>query len=160
MKPIVLLLLVLPMMPAAAQAPPTGAAGAQEGEHAVHHAPGVETPNSTAIDAAAYNRIIQAQGPGYYCASGACDEPPAMIAGYAPVYPPELVAAGITGMATIVFTIDEQGRVTDSRVESATRPEFSEASIQALSTWRFKPATRGGAAVRMVSRQQFPFELR
>ena len=120
----------------------------------------VETPNSAPVDAASYNRMIASQGHDHYCGTGRCDQPPQLVSGNAPLYPAALQSAGITGSATIIFMIDEQGNVVDARVESATRPEFSAASIGAVQTWKFKPASLRGKPVRMSSRQQFPFDLR
>ncbi|MCL4182379.1 MAG: energy transducer TonB [Burkholderiaceae bacterium] len=120
----------------------------------------VPAASGTLMNAAAYNKEISLQGLSYYCANNECNELPRLITGYAPVYPPALRSAGITGQATIVFTIDEQGSVIDPRVESATATEFSDASIQALRTWRFAPAALNGKPVRITPHQLFPFELR
>lgn len=120
----------------------------------------VDTTNGTPVDVRAYNRMIAAQGHAHYCGTGQCDSLPQLISGYAPRYPRELISSGVTGHASIVFTIDEHGSVVDPRVESATRPEFADASLHAIRSWRFKPATLKGEPVRLISRQQFPFELR
>ncbi|KRG62939.1 hypothetical protein ABB26_14800 [Stenotrophomonas humi] len=120
----------------------------------------IAVPNGTPVNAGAYNQMIVAQGHEHYCGSGKCDRLPELVSGSAPTYPPELIAADITGSATLVFTIDEQGSVVDARVESATRPEFSDASLEAVRTWKFTPATLSGKPIRMETRQQFPFELR
>lgn len=130
------------------------------GSQSIDYTYAIQNQNGTPIDTAAYNQMIAAQGFGYYCKSSRCDTLPKLISGYTPDYPPTLQAAGITGNATIVFTIDELGFIVDPRVESATRPEFSEAAIRAIQTWKFKPASLSGKPVRLSSRQQFPFDLR
>lgn len=120
---------------------------------------GVDAPNGTLIDAAEYNRLIATQGLGHYCADDHCDRLPRLIEGAAPIYPPMLLAAGVTGQATVLFTIDEQGRTTDFKVESASAPEFAAAAVEALKRWRFQPASRRQRPVAIRSRQVFPFEL-
>ena len=112
------------------------------------------------MDVSAYNKMIAAQGVGYYCGTGNCDSTPLLISGSAPVYPPELISAGITGNATVVFVIGENGSVTGAYVESATHPEFADSSLAAVKTWQFRPASLKGKPVKNTSRQQFPFALR
>lgn len=112
------------------------------------------------MDVSAYNKMIAAQGVGYYCGTGNCDSTPLLISGSAPVYPPELISSGITGNATVVFVIGENGSVTDAYVESATHPEFADSSLAAVKTWKFRPASLKGKPVKNTSRQQFPFALR
>ncbi|SEL14028.1 TonB family C-terminal domain-containing protein [Pseudoxanthomonas sp. GM95] len=119
----------------------------------------VETPNGTPVDVAVYNKMMEAQGLEHYCDSGRCDRLPELLAGEAPVYPLELIGFDVTGQATVVFTIDESGSVVDPVVESATNLAFSEASLRAIRTWKFRPASLEGKPVRQSSRQQFPFEL-
>ena len=120
----------------------------------------VKTQNGTPVDVATYNKMIAAQGFDYYCGTGQCDQTPLLIFGYAPIYPPELIASDVTGSATVVFIIDETGSVADARVESATRREFADSSLTAIRTWRFRPASLDGKPVKMSSRQHFPFALR
>ncbi|MGY0635119.1 energy transducer TonB [Luteimonas sp. A478] len=82
-----------------------------------------------------------------------------MLDGYAPIYPPQALAEGLTGLAAVVFTVDEEGRPTRLRVESATNPEFGDAVLTAVERWWFRPATLQGEPVRMTMRVPFPFEL-
>jgi len=120
----------------------------------------VETNHNTLVDVAAYNKMVSAQGFDHYCGTGNCDTPPLLVSGYAPIYPPQLVESWVTGSATVVFVIDVTGDVVDPRIESATRPEFAHASLMAVQTWKFRPASLEGKPVKMTSRQQFPFALR
>ena len=122
------------------------------------HPDALRASAGTTVDSAAYNRQIEAAGLETMCPSGKCDQPALLISGQTPSYPANLLAARLSGHASIVFGIDEHGKVVDPRVESASRPEFAEASIQALRTWQFKPATLQGKPVPMMSRQNFPFQ--
>jgi TonB family protein len=56
-----------------------------------------------------------------------------------PVYPRDLLLAGEKGDATILFIVDETGRVAESKVLAATKPEFGAAMRAAVEAWRFTP---------------------
>ena len=161
MKLVLLAFTVLILSACATVAKQTAPAVSQGGEAIpIDYRYAVQTPNGTPVDVAAYNKMVAAQGFDYYCGTGTCDQTPLLITGYAPVYPPELLASEITGSATVVFIIDETGGVADARIESATRQEFADSSLTAIKSWKFRPASLAGKPVRMASRQQFPFALR
>jgi TonB family protein len=120
----------------------------------------IDSPHNSLVDAEAYNKIMSSIDLSSACPKHSCDRLPRLLAGYTPDYPPNLWAAGVTGSAIILFTINEQGLATDLSVESSTAPEFSAAAIQALKEWRFSPAMLNRKAIPMKSRQPFPFELR
>lgn len=48
---------------------------------------------------------------------------------------------------TVIFIVDERGRVENARVEHTTDPLFDRAAINAIGQWRFEPAKRGGEPV-------------
>jgi periplasmic protein TonB len=67
---------------------------------------------------------------------------------FQPPYPPGLLHREIEGSASIRVLIGTDGRVREAQVVSATHPDFGKAAVrQALSSWRFRPATRGDAPV-------------
>jgi periplasmic protein TonB len=67
---------------------------------------------------------------------------------FQPVYPPSLLVREIEGSATIRVLVGTDGRVREAQVVSATHPDFGKSAVrQALKSWRFKPATRGGEPV-------------
>lgn len=67
---------------------------------------------------------------------------------FQPDYPVGMLQREIEGTVTIRVLIGTDGRVRQAQVISATEPEFGRATErQALKSWRFKPATRGGDAV-------------
>lgn len=77
-----------------------------------------------------------------------------------PVYPPEMVEQGLSGVSTLVLTIDRCGRVAEARVErSSGYPEFDQAALAAAIGWRFAPAYRAGEAVSGRVRRPVRFEL-
>jgi TonB family protein len=64
-----------------------------------------------------------------------------------PVYPAELLRAGITGGARVNFTVSLRGEVIDVSVDEATAPEFGAAVAAAIGSWRFKPLRRAQEVV-------------
>ena len=85
------------------------------------------------------------------------EKPPEAIAQIAPKYPQELVKARIEGRVTVVFLLDETGKVQDPRVDSSTRPEFEKPALEAIRKWRFRPGQREGQPVKTYLRQPFRF---
>lgn len=123
-------------------------------------APGVTERSGAAVYVSAYNEQIERQGLEHYCADGECDNPPKMIRGYAPVYPEQMFAAGISGHATISFRIERNGHTDNFEVKSASAPAFAKAAIHAIESWLFSPATLHGTPVPLTVCQDFPFKLR
>jgi TonB family protein len=64
-----------------------------------------------------------------------------------PLYTPEAKKARIGGIVILEAIIDAQGRVVALRVLKALPFGLSEAAVDAVRHWRFKPATRGGIGV-------------
>jgi TonB family protein len=79
----------------------------------------------------------------------------------APVYPPKLSALGKEGRVHATFVVDTTGRVDMSSVHvlASDDPEFTESVRTALGEMRFRPATRGGRAVRQLVEQRFNFRI-
>jgi TonB family protein len=75
-----------------------------------------------------------------------------------PVPPYDLLMKGEGGSASVVYTVDEDGRPRDVRVQSATRPEFGKALVAAVEACAFLRAFDGGhaVAVALMQRAQFP----
>ena len=79
----------------------------------------------------------------------------------APVYPPELSARGTEGQVEASYVVDNVGRVDTTTIEvmRSDHPRFTESVRTALAEARFRPATRGGTAVRQLVAQRFRFKL-
>lgn len=58
-----------------------------------------------------------------------------------PVYPVALYRAGITGMVRVQLTVQADGSVSKAVILEDAHPELGEASLAAVSQWRFKPWT-------------------
>ena len=119
----------------------------------------IQSRGGTAIPVDTYNQQVDelAVGP---CDEGACDTPPRLVQGVAPVYPPAAVLAEIEGSASVLFDLDADGRVVNAVVEEATHPAMGESALAALAQWRFEPARLQGRPVPLRQlRQVFPFQL-
>jgi TonB family protein len=79
----------------------------------------------------------------------------------APIYPPRLSAAGKEGRVQATFVVDTTGRVDLASVQvlASDHPEFTESVRTALGDMRFRPARRGGRAVRQLVEQRFSFRI-
>ena len=88
------------------------------------------------------------------------DERPVPVKAVPPVYPPEMLRAGTSGLVSVTVLIDEKGDVVAREIAKSTRREFEEAALTAVKKWKFKPAKKAGAAVkaRMVLPIQFTCE--
>jgi protein TonB len=84
---------------------------------------------------------------------------PEAVSQVAPAYPAELRKAKVEGVVTLVFILDETGRVEDPRVENSTRPEFEKPALDAIRKWRFSPGMRDGQAVRTYIRIPMRFRV-
>lgn len=79
---------------------------------------------------------------------------------FRPLYPAAMRREGLEGRATVRLTIDERGRVIAVELVSATHPAFfEETRRQALTAWRFRPATRDGAPVASTQTMTVRFKL-
>lgn len=66
---------------------------------------------------------------------------------FQPMYPPAEQRAGRDGVVTLKVLVGTDGRVVRAEQVTATSDEFWRVTLkQALSRWRFKPATRDGVA--------------
>jgi protein TonB len=84
---------------------------------------------------------------------------PEAVSQVAPAYPAELRKAKIEGVVTLVFVLDETGRVQDPRVENSSRPEFEKPALDAIRKWRFSPGQKDGQAVRAYIRIPMRFRV-
>ena len=77
----------------------------------------------------------------------------------APAYPPELLALRAEGLVQATYVVDTTGRVdtTTIQVLRSDDPGFTESVRTALGLTRFRPARRGGKAVRQLVEQRFRF---
>lgn len=84
---------------------------------------------------------------------------PEPVTQIAPVYPAELRKAKVEGLVTMLFVLDEKGRVEEPRVENSTRPEFEKPALEAIRKWRFTPGMKDGQPVRTYIRIPMRFRV-
>ena len=61
------------------------------------------------------------------------------------------------GTVTIVFVVDQRGRVENPIVQSSSNPAFEAAALAAVKQWKFEPGKRNGEAVRFRMRVPVTF---
>ena len=66
----------------------------------------------------------------------------------APVYPFDAKRNGLTGEVFVEFTVDEEGAVISPRVVRSSDRIFEDATLRAVSRWRFEPGRRANQIVR------------
>lgn len=84
---------------------------------------------------------------------------PEAVSQVAPTYPAELRKAKVEGVVTMLFVLDEAGRVEDPRVENSSRPEFEKPALDAIRKWRFSPGMKDGQPVRTYIRVPMRFRV-
>jgi TonB family protein len=75
-----------------------------------------------------------------------------------PVYPPDAMAAGITGVVIIEAVIDPEGRVGDAKVLRSI-PALDQAAVDAVRQWEFVPTLLNGAPVPVIMTVTVNFTL-
>ncbi len=84
---------------------------------------------------------------------------PEPVSQVAPTYPEALRKAKVEGVVTLIFVLDETGRVEDPRVENSSRPEFEKPALDAIRKWRFSPGQKDGQPVRTYIRVPLRFRV-
>ena len=81
-----------------------------------------------------------------------------LIHDVSPIYPPEAGKARIEGRVVLLAVIGVDGAVKDVQVESGS-PLLTQAAIDAVKQWRYKPYLRNGVPVEIDSRIIVNFTL-
>lgn len=77
-----------------------------------------------------------------------------------PKYPPELVQARVEGEVILYAIIRKDGTVDSIQLVHGLDPLLDANSMQALSGWKFRPATREGSPVELETVVHIPFRFR
>ena len=75
------------------------------------------------------------------------DQRPRPIQQVAGTFPQEMRSKSVEGVVTLIFIVDETGRVVNPRVEKASHPAFEAPALEALRQWKFEPAVKSGKRV-------------
>ncbi len=66
-----------------------------------------------------------------------------------PEFPSDMQRQGISGVVAVRVVIDEKGAVEECSVSKSSHAEFEQAAVTAVKNWKFKPASKGGVAVKV-----------
>jgi periplasmic protein TonB len=88
------------------------------------------------------------------------DQRPRPVQQVAGAFPSELRGKVTEGVVTLIFVVDETGRVVNPRVEKSSHPEFEKPALDAVRQWKFEPAVKGGKRVSCKMRVPFRFQSR
>lgn len=88
------------------------------------------------------------------------DQKPRPIMQGAPVYPATMRSKKVEGVVTVLFIVDQTGKVTNPRVEKSSHPEFERPAVEAVRQWKFEPAIKGGQRVPCKMRVPIRFQPR
>ena len=75
------------------------------------------------------------------------DQKPRVLFQTSPVIPNEVRGKKLEGKVTVIFVVDETGRVTTPKVVKSNNPAFEKAALDAVKQWKFEPALKGGKRV-------------
>lgn len=109
-----------------------------------------ESPKATSVDAGRSGEpgFPAASDPVHYEAKD-LDTYPRLRDPLSPAYPPAALTQRIAGAVTVLVSIDETGRVTEtSVVDAAPEGTFDETARDALARASFLPASKDGRIVR------------
>ena len=77
------------------------------------------------------------------------DENPVPVKTPPPRYPDSLKREGVSGLVAVTIVIDEKGAVVDTSISKSSHPDFERPALEAVGKWKFKPAKKDGAAVKV-----------
>ena len=77
-----------------------------------------------------------------------------------PKYPPEMIQAHVEGEVILYAIIRKDGSVDSIQVVHSLDPQLDVNSMQALASWKFRPATREGVPVELETVVHIPFRFR
>ncbi|MFT3783622.1 MAG: energy transducer TonB [Nibricoccus sp.] len=66
-----------------------------------------------------------------------------------PEYPYQMKRDGVTGVVAVTIVVDEKGAVATATVAKSSHADFEASAIEAVKKWKFKPAQKDGAPVKM-----------
>lgn len=97
-------------------------------------------------------RATAAEGAGF-------DTRPVPVKTPPPEYPSQMAKDGVSGMVAVRVDIDETGSVTACSVSKSSNAEFDQPAMNAVKSWKFKPAQKGGNPVKVSLVIPIKFDL-
>lgn len=77
------------------------------------------------------------------------DENPVPLKTPPPRYPDAMKREGISGLVAIAVVIDEKGNIISSVVTKSSHSDFDKPALDAVKSWKFKPAKIDGTPVKV-----------
>jgi len=118
----------------------------------------VGVPDDVPLSTATAGRNPATPGPAPVRVGGAIAAP-TKIKDVPPVYPPEALAARITGTVMIEAVIDPEGNVTNTKVLSGV-PLLDDAALAAVRQWKYTPTLVNGQPVAVIMTVTSRFSLK
>lgn len=84
--------------------------------------------------------------------------PPHLLEANAPAYPDELEDEAVEPTVLVHCVVETDGTVSSAHAETPHEGAFDRAAVEAVLTWRFEPAMRGGVPIRAAVRVSVRFE--
>lgn len=85
------------------------------------------------------------------------DQKPRAVFQASPVYPAQLRGKKIEAVVTLIFVVDEAGKVSNPQVEKSSDQAFESAAVHAVKKWKFEPGLRAGQRVATKMRVSIRF---
>lgn len=76
-----------------------------------------------------------------------------------PEYPDSMKRQSISGVVAVSVVIDETGAVTSATVAKSSNQEFEGPALAAVKKWKFKPAQKDGAPVKIKATVPIRFNV-
>lgn len=86
------------------------------------------------------------------------DQKPRAVFQASPTYPSEMRGRKIEGVVTVLFVVDETGKVVRQRAEKSNNEAFEKPALDAVKQWKFEPAVKGGQRVACKMRVAVRFQ--
>lgn len=85
--------------------------------------------------------------------------PPVLVEKVNPKYPPDAKTEKIQGTVKVDAVIDAEGKVVEAAASESPDARLSQAAVDAVKQWKFKPALKDGKPVKAKSTVTINFRL-
>lgn len=85
------------------------------------------------------------------------DQEPRVIVQESPAIPSEMRGRKLEGVVTVIFVVDESGKVANPRAEKSSHAAFEPNALSAVRKWKFEPGLRAGKRVSSKMRVSIRF---
>ena len=117
------------------------------------------SPAAQATASAAASGAVAEVEPGDLVALTPDVEPPKKLSGDPPALPRAGRGLELPAVVLLEFVVDEQGRVVAPNVLESAGKLLDGASLEAIRSWTYEPATKRGMKVKVRQRARFRFEV-